>query len=114
MFRSTLIVMQFIDEAGQRSQPFVVNPNKFAERVQGFNDEMLEETLVLVLADCKADDSGGFIMSGISSFPVVSARFFRDLSLSDVVHREFSDHENMTAFNDESGRRVGGQAINGV
>lgn len=92
MFKSKLTIMQFIDsENGHRSEPFVVNPNKFPERVEGFNDEMLENTLVLVLADCKVDDSGDTVMSGISRFPIVTAGTFRLFALDEVWHREFSD-----------------------
>lgn len=98
MFKSTMCLFQFLDDTGQRSEPFVIDPNKFPERVRGYNDEMLENMLVLVLADCVADDKGGYDVLGVSRFPIVSARFFCHLASSDEVHRSFSDDQVAQEF----------------
>lgn len=94
MFVSKLCLLQFIDSKnGQRSEPFVLNPNLFPERVKGFDDEMLEDTLVLVIADCTLDDSGQYSMSSVSRFPIVSAATFKLTAEDDISHRAFSDDE---------------------
>lgn len=95
MFKSKLTLFQFIDEAGQRSAPFVLDPNDFPKRTEGFNDEMLQTTLVLVLADCSVNDQGDTVMHAVSTFPVCSAASFRQFALDDVYHREFSDSFNV-------------------
>ena len=92
MFVSKMALMQFIDSKnGQRSAPFVLDPNKFPERVGGFDDEMLDDSLVLVIADCSIDDTGQYVMSAVSRFPIVSARTFKLLAEDNVSHRAFSD-----------------------
>lgn len=94
MFVSKLSMMQFVDsENGQRSEPFIINPNEFPKRVEGFNDEMLQNTLVLVLADCSIDDSGNYAMSAVSRFPIVSADTLKQCALDNIHHRAFSDSD---------------------
>lgn len=92
MFVSKCVVMQFVNhEDGQRSEPFTIDPNKFEERIGGFNATMREETLVLVLADVQIDPTSGPTMCGVSRFPIVSAAFFNELAKSETIHRAFSD-----------------------
>lgn len=102
MFKSQLVLMQFIDSKGNRSNPFACNPNNFPQRVEGFNDEMRNETLVLVLADAKADPSGDFVISGISRFPITDVAFFCDLANSTVIHSEFSLETEVPVYGDVS------------
>ena len=101
MFVSKLALMQFIEQkTGQRSEPFVLDPNKFPERVGGFNNEMLEDTLVLVIADCSVDDSGQYVMSAVSRFPIVTAATFKLSAEDSVSHRAFSDDTVLRVFGD--------------
>ena len=99
MFVSKLALMQFIEQkTGQRSEPFVLDPNKFPERVGGFNYEMLQDTLVLVIADCTVDDSGQHVMSAVSRFPIVTARTFKLTAEDSISHRTFSDDTVLRVF----------------
>lgn len=101
MFVSKMALMQFIEQqTGQRSEPFMLDPNKFPERVGGFDREMLENTLVLVIADCSVDDTGQFVMSAVSRFPIVTAGTFKLTAEDDVVHRAFSDDTVLRVFGD--------------